>query len=384
MQLRRRRAGSTVEPPRRIGRQSGGDQTPSCGTRVATVIKGLGVGGAERIVADMVPELNRLQSHYVEVLSTHPAADYADEVRAAGIKVNFPPSRVPWSFWLLWQLRPGRFDVVHCHSPLPAILIAVLKSSRLSRFEFVYTAHREHGSFHVLTRIGLRCVYSRMDHIIAVSDSARVGGPSEQVVFHGVPRIARRAENFAVAGKSPRLVMVANFRPEKAHSVLLEAVSILKADGVITPRLDLIGDGETRFEIERAIEALGITDNVTLLGSLIDVRERLQDYDIAILSSLVEGFPISLVEALAAGLSIVATDLPGTRQVLTTEAGEVVGELVEPGSAAALAEGIERLATSSDWRLSRERISTRARELGLDAALSAYSRAYSHSFVSNG
>ncbi len=105
-------------------------------------------------------------------------------------------------------------------------------------------------------------------------------------------------------------------------------------------RLALIGDGEERPGLERRAAELGIAADVRFLGYRRELRPFFAAADLAVLSSENEGTPVSLIEAAAAGLPAVATDVGGVREVVAEE----TGTLVPPGDAAALAAAIVELA----------------------------------------
>jgi len=145
-----------------------------------------------------------------------------------------------------------------------------------------------------------------------------------------------------------RLVCAANFAPEKDHRTLLRAISLLKSKG-ISVQLTLCGDGPLANRIRRSVATLeldadvvfeGRVDHHTLLGML-----RNGVWDVAVLSSNIEGIPVFLMEAMAAGIPVVATRV-GAVQELCTETCSV---LVSP-SVESVAYGIRRVYQSVSLR----------------------------------
>jgi glycosyltransferase involved in cell wall biosynthesis len=136
-----------------------------------------------------------------------------------------------------------------------------------------------------------------------------------------------------------RILMVSRIGRAKDHSTLLEAVQLLKARGRPV-ELILAGDGGLRKEKEALMLSLGLSGSVSFLGTRTDVAELMGASDIFVLATFDEGLPIVLLEAMAAGIPVVATDIPPCREVLD---GGRCGILVPPRNPAALARTIENL-----------------------------------------
>jgi glycosyltransferase involved in cell wall biosynthesis len=150
------------------------------------------------------------------------------------------------------------------------------------------------------------------------------------------------------------LAYVGRLVPIKRVDVLLRALQPLRASG--TPvRLAVIGDGESRAELERLAGDLGVEDAVSFVGFMQDVTEVAAAADIAVLSSDNEGTPVSLIEAAAAAVPAVATAVGGVPDVVLDER---TGLLVAAGDHKALAAAIRRL--GGDPAL-RERMGAAAR-----------------------
>jgi len=140
--------------------------------------------------------------------------------------------------------------------------------------------------------------------------------------------------------RGPRIVTtVANLRPGKGHDVLLKAAARL-VRRVPDIRFRIIGDGPRRRDLERQAAALRISSHVDFLGYRSDVPALLRTSDIFVLPSFMEASPNALIEAMAAGLPIVATHVGGIPEAIEHERS---GVLVPPGDDRALAAGIARL-----------------------------------------
>jgi glycosyltransferase involved in cell wall biosynthesis len=134
----------------------------------------------------------------------------------------------------------------------------------------------------------------------------------------------------------PRLGSVGRLHRNKGYDLLLDAAALLRDRGMGFS-LTLVGDGPERAALERQAATLNLTDRVAFLGWLENPSEALRAMDLFVLSSRVEPFGLVVIEAMAAGLPVVSTDIGGPRDIL---AGGRLGRLVPAGSAQALADGI--------------------------------------------
>jgi glycosyltransferase involved in cell wall biosynthesis len=173
-------------------------------------------------------------------------------------------------------------------------------------------------------------------------DSEGVPADKVIVIYNGLPDAA-----FTVPARTggrpgrPVVLCVANLKPYKGHRFLVEAAGMLRERG-LEVTLRLVGDGPER----PALEALAVRHGVDarFLGARTDADRLLADVDVAVLPSLTEGLSNAVMEAMAAGRPVVATEVGGTGELLRDR-----GILVPPGDAAALADGLERLLTDAGY-----------------------------------
>jgi glycosyltransferase involved in cell wall biosynthesis len=172
------------------------------------------------------------------------------------------------------------------------------------------------------------------------------GLPSSRVhvIPHGIDVPPRPAATRETGGGGGPLVLgvAANLAYHKGVDVLIEACALARRP----VRLEVLGDGEWREKFERLAAERRI--DALFAGHVEDTRERLAGFDVFVLPSRAENFPIAALEAMAAGLPVVATRVGGIPELVVD--GET-GVIVEPDDPAALAAAVDALAASVDRRL---------------------------------
>jgi len=339
--------------------------------RIVWLTKGLGRGGAERLIVDSAGLYDRadVELHVAYLLPWK--SDLAAEAALNGATVTClgkGPRAVLWPLALVRFLRQHRFDVVHTHAPLPAAIARVVDRNA----KFVHTEHNMWDRYRLPTRIVNALTYRRNTKVIAVSESVAqsIGskwlrpGTKPEVVIHGIPTgrtdsdfnsRSRVRTELGVAPDTFVVGTVGNFTAKKDHATLLRAFATLVASEPDS-HLVMVGSGPLESETHRLAESLGVRNQTSFLGKRSDVPAILRALDAFTLSSRFEGLPIALLEAMAAGLPIAATNVGGIPEAITHE---VTGLLVEGGDVESLAAALARL--KDDTALSH-RISSAALE----------------------
>lgn len=180
-----------------------------------------------------------------------------------------------------------------------------------------------------------------------------------QVIYNGVdPEYFRREDHLEsgrklrhhlnISEQSKVICHVAAFRPEKGHAVLVDAFLRLH-QWIPDAYLLFVGDGTMRQNIENVVQGRGLSARVRFLGSKADVRPVFAASDLSVIASLaVETFSMAMLEAMAMGLPLVATNVGGTAEAVLD--GET-GLLVETGNAEQLASALGRLLVDNDRRV---------------------------------
>jgi glycosyltransferase involved in cell wall biosynthesis len=175
------------------------------------------------------------------------------------------------------------------------------------------------------------------------------GQPRLTVIPNGIPiratdpdrsRARQHVRSLCGAGSFEHIVItVAALNNQKGHVILLQAAPLVLAHYPSTAFL-CIGDGHLRSFLEQSRDSSGLKEKVFFAGIRRDIPRLLEGADLFVLPSLFEGMPLSVLEAMAAGCTVVATAVDGTREVVLHE---TTGLLVPAGDPKALAESIVRL-----------------------------------------
>lgn len=342
-------------------------------TRVLLLITGMGRGGAERLLVAIARELDRSRFD-PEVAYLLPEWDaLVPELDRLGVPAHpLGGRRGPgWIVRLRRLVRERGIELVHVHSPFPAIGARLVLG-----VPQVYTEHNRWDSYHPATRWGNLLTYRRAGHVFAVSPSVarsaryprllrRLGMPPVEVLVHGHdpasvgsaqpdPRAA-----LGVPDHAPVVGTVANLRPEKGHTHLLAAAEIVR-QAVPDVRFVLVGEGPGEPAIAAEIRSRGLGGAVTMAGGRSDAAALCRAFDVFCLPSLSEGLPLAALEAMAAGVPVVATDAGGLPDLI--EDGRN-GLIVRRGDPVALAAAITRLLRDTALR-------TRLGDAGRERALS--------------
>jgi glycosyltransferase involved in cell wall biosynthesis len=261
----------------------------------------------------------------------------ADLVIIPGLGREIRPLHDLRTVWALVQLiRRLRPDIVHTHTAKAGAvgrLAAVL--CRVPVVVHTYHGHVLRGYFPpwktAVYRAVERTLARSSDRLLTVTNRVRdellalgVGRPEQYTTvplgFELGPLLtaeSRRGELRAelAVGAAPLVGIVARLVPIKAHEVFLAAAARIRAE-VPEVRFLIVGDGERRAAIERRVDELGLRPAVIFLGWRADLDRLYADLDVVVLTSRNEGSPVALIEAMAAGVPVVATDVGGVADVV--------------------------------------------------------------------
>jgi glycosyltransferase involved in cell wall biosynthesis len=318
------------------------------------------VGGAQTYVASLLPAL---AGRFDVTVAAHGEGPLREAAVEAGARfVHLEHVRRPINPWrdlaglleLVRLLRRERPDILHASSSKAGVL-GRLAAAGVGIPIRIFTVHgwafAAHGGFtSTLYRWADRAVKPLTAVTVCVSENERAAGVAagtctarntvvirNAVPLDGVPR-ARHDRG------TPVLASVGRLKAPKDFSTLLRALAALpdaSFEAVIA------GDGPDRSTLEAEIGRLGIGDRVRLLGERRDIPELLGAADVFVLPSRSEGLPVSVLEAMVAGLPVVASRVGGVPELVAE--GET-GLLVAPGNSDELAAALKRVLADRELR----------------------------------
>jgi glycosyltransferase involved in cell wall biosynthesis len=343
---------------------------PSCAARhaapravtvIGQLLLSLDVGGGEVLAARMARRLRRRYRFVFFCLDASGAL--GDALVDEGFSVHLLGRRAGFDWRcarrLAGLLRDEQIAILHAHQYTPYFYAALARSFRRN-VPIVFT---EHGRFFPDFRrskrvLANRVLLGRRDRVVGVGKAVRQalidneGLPAErvEVVYNGIDLapyaespVASRAQirsEFGFSYDDWLIAHVARLDEIKDHALALRAFERVRAHRG-NARLLLVGEGPQRSSIEAEIARYALQRHVVLAGTRRDVPRLLHAADVLWLTSKSEGIPLTLIEGMAAGLPVVATEVGGAAEVI--ENG-VSGLLTPPGDDIALADAVLRLA----------------------------------------
>ena len=327
---------------------------------IVHLVENLNRGGLERVVIDLV-RAQQAAGHHCAVVCLFDKGSLADELERTGIPVAVCNKRHGLDLRALLKLRgflrQHRAEVLHTHNQVPHYY-AIPAAFGLDIQRIICTRHGM-GDEDVRSRREslFRFTLSRTAAVVTVCESARrelltthaldarkvVAVPNGIVVsqFQSSQATARAAlaPELGFASGTRLFGSVGRLTPAKDQANLIRAFSLLHQRHPDTG-LVLIGDGSLRDELVALAAAEGVSEAVRFLGDRGDVAHLLQGLSVFVLSSVTEGYSIALLEACAAALPIVATDVGGNAEIVRDG---VNGRIVAPRAPELLASAMAEL-----------------------------------------
>lgn len=360
--------------------------------RVFHLITRLLKGGAERVVTDAVVGLDKY--NFTVGYGAFYDQEQVDLLNGKNIRTKrFKLIRhynlltaLPAVVSVARYLRRNDFDIVHTHST-EAGIIGRLAAASVGIPHVVHTVHgvpfaNDRNS--ALNKFVLACEHTaakRTDRIMVNADIIaedyldRGIGLQEQytTIYIGVEieRFRRATPATDLPGERPRITMIGRLADGKGFNVMLDAVESIRYDDF---SVCLVGDGPLYEFLESEIESRGLSDTVFLTGYREDIPCILAASDIFVLPSFREGTPRVIIEAMASGLPVVATDIAGIPEQVNDEKS---GYLIPPGNPSLLAERLDELLSDPEIRKNMgEKGYERAEQFSVESMLEEFNSLY--------
>jgi sugar transferase (PEP-CTERM/EpsH1 system associated) len=313
---------------------------------VVHLVSGLNVGGLEMVVLNLVRhcDRDRFKPHVICLQETGLLAPLFADLNVTVESLDCPTlPKAQTLYRLVRRLRKLRPHILHTHNINPHIFGAI--GARISGVPVV--VHTKHGRNYPDRPVAVfknwfgSCF---TDRIVAVSEDAarvvreieRVPGRKVMVIRNGIDLENFRFVPRNVKVKGKHAVHVARLCISKDQSTLLRAArQVLDVEPDF--RLTLVGDGPDREALLALKESLGLGEAVSFLGERRNVHEYLSKADLFVLSSIEEGIPLTILEAMATGLPVIATEVGGNPEVVIPND---TGFLVPPRAPKLLADAI--------------------------------------------
>lgn len=318
------------------------------------------LGGAQENVLALIQAFHQTYEVHLAIGNWGPLADRVYEM---GIPIHLMPNLIrsinPLNDFyaireclqLLKKIQP---DIIHTHSSKAGVIGRL--AGYLSHIPTVFTAHGwgfTPGAPRIRRFIAFLAekLLAQITHtLICVCEydrqmALRLGVGTQRslvTIRYGIPNVSTPIAN--PAQQPPRAIMVARFNEQKDQVTLLKAIAKLSDQ---TLHVDFVGSGPSLDSCKALAQSLGITNRVSFLGDRRDVAERLAQYQVFILSTHYEGLPISILEAMRAGLPIIATQVNGIPEEV---AHEQTGLIVPRSNDQALASALDRLIHTPELR----------------------------------
>ncbi len=297
----------------------------------------LAYGGASKLINDMVPRLILHGCKCELLIWSDKNAKYIDSLKEQHISVTVIPeterSHLKSILFIRNFIRNGKYDVVHVNL-FPVLYYCSIVKRMLGNKapKFIYTEHstdnkRRHKK---LLQPVEQYIYSPYERIVSISDKTRENvidwlkpkqnqGNKFLVIPNGIPLEAfkgalcyKRTDLIPSYTNEKLLLMVGSFTDQKNHSFMLRVMTQLPDNYFLL----LVGEGPLKAEIVSTINDLNLENRVHLFGFRKDIPQIMKTADVVVIPSKWEGFGLIAAEAMAAGIPIVASNVPGLADVV--------------------------------------------------------------------
>ncbi len=329
--------------------------------KVLHIITSLGSGGAENLIKESLPIMKSKGIEPEILLLNSKNNVFEDELRGKDIKIYTTNIDKVYSPKQIFKIKKylNKYDVIHTHLFQGQYWTAFAKALSNTKTPMVTTEHstdnrrRKHKVFKTLDEF----VYAKYDKIICISDDAKKNlvnwlpniEQKSTVIYNGIDlekfqnakpyNREELLEDIKISQDLKLILMTGRLSMPKDHETLIRALNILPNDF----HLVFVGRGSLKDKLVSLSEDLGVSHRIHFLGYRDDVARIMKTVDLYVQSSHWEGFGMAAVEAMASGLPVIASDVPGLAEVVKDG-----GLLFPKGDYTALANTIKDICTSRE------------------------------------
>ena len=325
--------------------------------KVLYLLNHAGKAGTERYVQSLIEKLcvksNRIKAYF----AYNEEGLLAENLRAAGIETFRIVMRHPFDLRAVFELsrlcRRLEIDIIHTHY-LRENYISLLSRLINPRVKVIYTNHFILKN-NAVVRMFNRMLSPLQAGVISVCSKGRdmliangIDGRKIRVIFNGVdpdlwgqPCASTMREEFGIGSGVFVLLCASRFAHDKGHKFLIDSIAELKKTEAGKFKCVLANDGPLLDECRRYAESIGLGEDIIFTGFRRDIKNLIAGSDLYVNSSAHEALSFAIIEVLACGIPVIATNMGGNDDIINPETN--CGLLVEYGDAKGLAQAIARL-----------------------------------------
>jgi len=317
--------------------------------KVLHLIKSLGRGGAEMLLPETLRlhDQAKFEFHYIYFLPWKDAM--VDAIRSQGARVtclaaNNNVQLIARAKAVANYIRDHQIALVHAHLPWAGIVARLV--GKMTGVPVIYTEHNKQERYHFATRWMNLATMNWLRRVIAVSEDVEQSilkhkpklRPPVQTVLNGV-----NTERFAPGLFEPSAIRSALKIPD--HAAVIGTIAVFRfqkrldlwidiAKRILAQKPDthfiIVGDGPLKELLHIKQTEHGLENNLHFVGVQVEVRPYLASFDLYMMSSIFEGLPIALLEAMASGCAVISTDAGGIKEVIRNERDGLVCSVDDP------------------------------------------------------
>jgi Glycosyltransferase len=298
--------------------------------KIAMVIPNLDIAGAQIVITELLSELDKTNNEFLIVVLHKPQNNFlTDKIKQMNIPINYVitesktivSKKVEMYKKLAKVLSEWKPDIIHAHLEYRYAWLYSLRNKKV----IIETIHSQPYRIKSILNSFLYSLLRRRGLVYPVVVTQSNADEFRKLFHESEKKITIipnpiDCKKFAVpnrkyAAKTINFVFVARFEKIKNHDMLLKAFSLAEKK-VPNICLKLVGDGTLIEKEKQFVRQLGIESKIIFMGQRSDIAEILRESDVCVISSKSESFSLSLVEAMASGLPVIATAVGGMKDIV--------------------------------------------------------------------